>query len=258
MRLLSLRSAAAAMLAAGALSMAGMAAAQERECPVPETFFTFEPALPKTARALAEGREAVIVALGGASTLGRAAGAAERGWPARMAAALAARFPSARIKMVNLGVPRQTAKEAAARLERDVLPLKPVLVIWETGTMEAVRGIDIDDFQETLQTGIDDLLSAGIEVVLMNMQFSRRTHAMINFAPYLIALREVADVNDVAVFRRHGIMRHWAETGALDLGVSGKEERRKLAVKLYDCIGRAAAEFIARKPQPESRSESRP
>ena len=78
--------------------------------------------------------------LGGASTVGLAAGGPGLAWPARLSSALAEKFPSARIKVVNLAVARQTAKAAAERLVRDVLPLKPTLVIWETGTMEAVRG----------------------------------------------------------------------------------------------------------------------
>ena len=112
---------------------------------------------------------------------------------------------------------RQTAREAADRLAREVLPLKPMLVIWETGTMEAVRGTGVDEFRETVQAGIDELRAAGTEVVLMNTQFSRDTEAMINFAPYLGALRELADANDVPLFHRYGIMRHWAESGVLDL-----------------------------------------
>ena len=134
-----------------------------------------------------------------------------------MSSVLAGRFPSARIKVVNLAVARQTAKAAVERFSRDVLPLKPTLVIWETGTMEAVRGTDVDEFRETVQAGINELRAARAEVVLMNMQFSRETDAMIQFGPYLIAMRELADANDVPLFRRHGIMRYWAESGLLDL-----------------------------------------
>jgi lysophospholipase L1-like esterase len=219
---------------------------QERECPVPESFYGFEPPLTKTAKALAGGREVVIAALGGASTLGLAAGGASLAWPARLAATLAGRFPSARTKVVNLAVARQTAKRAADSLDRDVLPLKPTLVIWETGTMEAVRGIDVNEFRETVQAGVGQLRGAGAEIVLMNMQFSHATDAMIHFEPYLAAMRELADVNDVPLFRRYDIMRHWAESGLLDLRVSDSEKRRQVAAKLYDCIGRAIADFVTR------------
>lgn len=222
------------------------ASGPEGECPVPESFSAFEPSLPKTVAALAAGSEVVVVALGGASSLGSAAGGAGLAWPARMASALAGRFPAARVKVVNLAVPRQTAQEAAARLNRDVLPLKPALVIWETGTMEAVRGAAVDEFRDTLQAALDELRAAGVEVVLMNAQFSRDTDAIIRFEPYLGAMRELADVNDVPLFHRHGLMRHWAETGTLELRASTGEKRRPLAAKLYDCIGRAMADFVAR------------
>ena len=219
---------------------------EEQECPVPERFYEFEPPLTKTAKALAAGREVVIAALGGASTVGLAAGGPNLGWPARMSSVLAGKFPSARIKVVNLAVARQTAKAAVERFSRDVFPLKPTLVIWETGTMEAVRGTDVDEFRETVQAGINELRTAKTEMVLMNMQFSRETDAMIQFGPYLIAMRELADANDVPLFRRHGIMRYWAENDFLDLRTREAEKRRQLATKLYDCIGHAMADFVAR------------
>jgi len=230
--------------AVGLLPAVTDAFGEERECPVPERFYTFEPPLTKTAKALASRREVVIAALGGASTMGVAAGGLEFAWPARLASTLAERFP--RTKVINLAVGRQTAKRGTERLDRDVLPLKPTLVIWETGTMEAVRGTDVDEFRQTVQTGIDKLRAAGAEVALMNMQFSRATDAVIHFEPYLVALRELADVNDVPLFRRHAIMRHWAENGSLDLSTGEGEKGRELAAKLYGCIGRAMAELVTR------------
>lgn len=238
-----------ALIAAAAIALLSVPAgafSQEQECSVPKSFYTFEPLLPKTAKALADSREVVIVALGGSSTLGRAAGGVGFAWPARLAVALARRFRSAQIKVINLAGVRQTAKGAADRLVRDVLPLKPTLVIWETGTMEAVQVSDIEEFRETVQVGIDVLHHARVEVVLMNMQFSRATDAIIHFEPYLIAMRQLADANDVPLFRRHGIMRYWAENGFLDSRVRDGEKSRQLAAKLYDCIGRAMAHLVTR------------
>jgi hypothetical protein len=235
----------------------GGALDQAHECPMPERFYEFEPPLTKTAKALATGREVVITVLGGSSTLGLAAGATALAWPARLGSVLTDRFPSARIKVVNRAVARQTAKQVLERLDRDILPLKPNLVIWETGTMEAVRGSEVDAFRETVRTGIDELRAAGVEVALMNMQFSRETDAMIHFEPYLIALRQVADATETPLFRRRGIMRYWAESGLLDLRVKEDTKRRQLAVKLYDCIGRAMADFVTR-GIPDSNSATNP
>jgi GDSL-like lipase/acylhydrolase family protein len=245
----SSRRGAIALIVAVGLTLSPAAAAgpgQEPACPTPEGFAAFEAPLPRIAKALAAGSEVVIVTLGGSSSLGGAAGGTGLSWPSRLATALAGRFPAARIKVVNLAKARQTAREGTDRLAREVLPLKPTLVIWETGTMEAVRGTGVDDFREAVQAGIDELRSAGIEVVLMSPQFSPDAEAMIHFAPYLGAVRELADANDVAVFHRYGLMRGWAESGVLDLRTRESEERRRLAARVYECIGRAMADFVSR------------
>ena len=223
------------------------AAFTEQECAAPERLYSSEPRTVATARSLTAGRHVTVAVLGGASTLGLAAGGLELAWPARLATVLTERFPSAEIQVMNLAVARQTAKRGVERLDRDVIPLKPKLVIWETGTMEAVRRIDVDEFRRTLQAGIDKLRLAGAEVMLMNMQFSPETAAIIQFEPYLVAMRELADGNNIPLFQRYGIMRHWAESGALDLNPGAdSEKRRQVAVRLYNCIGGAVANFMTR------------
>ena len=59
---------------------------------------------------------------------------------------LAGWYPSSSITVVNRGVPRQTAQQMLERFPTDVIPEDPVLVIWETGTTDAVRGVGVDDF----------------------------------------------------------------------------------------------------------------
>jgi hypothetical protein len=69
---------------------------------------------------------------------------------------------------------------------------------------------------------------------------------MIRFTPYLRAVRELADANQVPVFHRYGLMRYWAESGVLDLRTKGSEKSRRLATRLYDCLGRAMADLVTR------------
>ncbi|MSP89224.1 MAG: hypothetical protein EXQ92_10505 [Alphaproteobacteria bacterium] len=52
---------------------------------------------------------------------------------------LARRFPDSAIELVDKSSPRQTAVQMVERMERDVAPEKPQLVIWQTGTTDAVR-----------------------------------------------------------------------------------------------------------------------
>src|SRR4029453_1736251 len=161
------------------LFLPGTVLAQEQSCTVPASFYDTEPTLPKTAAAIASGQPVLIVTIGGASTLGQAAGSPDLAWPARLAVALTRRFPAAHVMVHTRAVARQTTQEMAARLDRDLLALKPMLVIWETGTTDAVRGTDLDEFRQTIQDGIDRLRAAGPEVVFMDMQFLPHTHAVI-------------------------------------------------------------------------------
>src|SRR5262249_23471716 len=138
-----------------------------------------------------------IVAIGGASTTGAAAGSAELAYPHRLQEILGQWYPSIPITVVNRGVPRQTAQQMLDRFPSDVLPEDPVLVIWETGTTDAVRGVEVEDLTAALQTGIDELKARSIDIILIDMQFSRSTTAVIDFERYLNALHRVGDVNDV-------------------------------------------------------------
>lgn len=230
------------------------ASAQERKCAVPNDAFDAEPGLAKTVKALRQGKKVLIVAMGGASTLGNAAGSIENSWPGHFANALISRFPNAQIAVVNRGAPRMTAADMTARLERDILDMRPTLVILETGTTDAVRNIDPDTFRDAVQSAVEQVREDGPEIVLMDMQYSRRTHAVINFDRYLAVLHEVANVFNVPLFSRHDLMRIWTEEGGdLEHPTRDRELRRNQASWLYRCIGEAMADFVTR--QPESQQE---
>jgi len=222
--------------------------AQSRACAVAPETFEDEPVLSRTYAALKSGGEGAIFVVGGASTLGRAAGGGEQAWPGALSRSLKDRFPAARITVANHSVSRDTAAAMLARIHRDIIPAKPSLVIWETGTTDAVRGTDSSDFGDALEQGIEALQKAGAEVALMDMQFSRRSEMIVNFNRYLVIMRGIAEANEVPLFPRHEIMRHWSEEGVFDYRVRGREPRRQLAVALYGCIGRSVADMVGRPP----------
>lgn len=239
---------AAVAAAALALGNRGWAA----ECDVPPDAFADQPAAVATRALLTGGKAVAIVTVGSSSTVGAAAGGAEFAWPARLASELRIRHPGAEITVHNRAVRRSTAQAVLGRFEKDVLMLKPALVIWETGTGDAVAGVDLDVFRDTLQAGIDKLSATHVEVVFMDPQFSQRTEMIVNFARYAEVLEGVAGANAVGVFPRRELMRAWAEDRVFDYDVKNAEKRQQLARRLYDCIGKAVADFIDRdlKPQP--------
>jgi hypothetical protein len=118
----------------------------------------------------------------------------------------------------------------------------PTLVIWQTGTYDAIRGIDPDDFRSAVDEGVTALQKAGVDVVLVNLQYSPRTETMTSVPPYLDNMRVVAQQHDIPLFDRFAIMRHWNDTGDFDLfsATHGVE----LAKRVHACLGRALSKFV--------------
>jgi hypothetical protein len=148
------------------------------------------------------------------------------------------------ITVVNRGVPRQTAQQMLERFQSDVFAEDPILVIWETGTTDAVRGVEIDDFAAALQGGIDQLRTRSIDIILIDMQFSRSTTTVIDFERYLSTLHRVGEVNELYVFPRFEMMRYWSEQNMFNFDGVTKDARASLAASVYECIGRNLAEAI--------------
>ena len=212
-------------------------------CDVPDELMQFDEKLPHLAERLRAADPVKIVAIGGASTTGQAAGSSDLAYPHRLQETLARSYPSP-ITVVNRGVPRQTARQMLERFPTDVIPEDPVLVIWETGTTDAVRGVDVDDFAATLQAGIDEFKARGIDVMLVDMQFSHSTATVIDFERYLNALHRVGDVNDVNIFPRFEMMRYWSEQNVFNFDGVAKDERAARAARVYECIASKLADAI--------------
>jgi len=233
---------AAALVATTGVAGPGLTAPVK--CDVPEELARTELKLPAVRERLRAGQPVRIVAIGGASTIGAAAGSADLAYPHRLQEALAQSFPATPITVVNKGVPRQSAQQMLERFPSDVIAEDPVMVIWETGINDAVHGTDIDDFASALQRGIDELKTRGIDIMLIDMQFSRRTATVIDFERYLNTLHRIGDVNEVYVFPRYEMMRYWSEENVFNFDDVDKEQRASLAANVYECIGRKLADII--------------
>jgi acyl-CoA thioesterase I len=233
---------------AGALAAAAIACAPcafaGAQCKVPDELMRVDETLPHLNERLRAGGPVKIVAIGGASTTGAAAGSADLAYPHRLQEILRLWYPSIPITVVNKGVPRQTAQQMLERFPSDVIAEDPVLVIWETGTTDAVRGVEVEELAAALQSGIDELRTRSIDIMLIDMQFSRSTVTVIDFERYLNTLHRVGDVNDVYVFPRFEMMRYWSEQNVFNFDGVSKDERASLAANVYECIGKKLAETI--------------
>jgi hypothetical protein len=209
-------------------------------CDVPAYLLTTESSLPKVADAVKTGHSLDILVVGSrSSTIATSEASA---YPARLQAILKDKLPSTEVNLsVEIQVKR-TAEEVASGLVKLVEGKKPTLVIWQTGTYDAMRSIDPDDFRGAVEEGVAALQNAGTDVVLMNLQYSPRTETMISAPPYLDNMRVVAQQHDVPLFDRFAIMRHWNEQGDFDL--FSASHGIDLAKRVHDCLGRALSKFV--------------
>src|SRR5262249_46985856 len=147
---------------AAALAAASAVVAQEPEparCAAPAELIEDSAKLPALGELLRARQPIKIVAIGGSSTAGLAAEAFTLAYPARLQEVLQQRHSDVPITVVNKGAPRETTQEMLDRFDKDVFAEAPVLVIWETGTTDAVRGIKVEDFAAALESGIAQLRS---------------------------------------------------------------------------------------------------
>lgn len=233
-----------AIVCALAIAVAAPARADRPGCDTPPELLQADVKLPHVRERMHARQPVRIVAIGGASTVGTAAGSPDLAYPHRLQLALAEAFPDASITVVNKGVPRQSAHQMLERFATDVIAEDPVLVIWETGIVDAVRGIEIDDFAAAVQDGINELKNRSIDTLLVDMQFSRKTITLIDFEKYLATLHRLGDLNSVYVFPRFEMMRYWSEQNTFNFDEVAANERADLAARVYDCIGQKLANAI--------------
>ena len=209
-------------------------------CEVPAYLLSSESALPKVAEAVKTAGKLDILVVGSrSSTINTPDGTA---YPGRLEAMLREKLPTVKVNVnVELQI-KKTAEEVAAGLGKLVADRKPTLVIWQTGTVDALRSIDPDDFRAAVDDGIAALQSAGTDVILINLQYSPRTETMISAAPYIDNMRVVAQQHDVPLFDRFAVMRNWNEAGDFDL--FSASHGLDLAKRVHDCLGRALSKFV--------------
>ena len=237
------RGAVLALTLLAGLAATGFARAEEptaQNCEVPGYLLSTEGTLPKVAEAVKNARPLTVLVIGSRSSTILSSEASA--YPAKLQAALKEKLPSI---PVNLSVELQngkTAEEVDASLIKLVETKSPTLVIWQTGTVDAMRSVDPDDFRGAVDNGIAALQNAGTDVVLVNLQYSPRTETMISAPPYLDNMKVVAQQHSVPLFDRFAIMRHWNDAGDFDL--FSTFHGTDMAKRVHACLGRALSKMV--------------
>ena len=207
---------------------------------MPDYLLSSESSLPKVADAVKSRQPLDILVVGSRSSTIPSSEAAA--YPARLQAMLKEKLPSVTVNVSVELQSKKTSEEVAAGLAKLMDDKKPTLVIWQTGTVDAMRSIDPDDFRTAVDDGVAAMQKAGTDVILMNLQYSPRTESMISAPPYLDNLRVVAQQYDVPLFDRFGIMHQWNDSGDFDF--FSASHGLELVKRVHDCLGRALSKFV--------------
>ena len=180
-------------------------------CAAPAAFMRLEHPLVRTATRLSAGEAITIVAIGSSSTAGAGASSPALSYPARLEADLRARFPSARITVLNRGVNGEDARQMLARFDETVVAEKPDLVLWQVGTNAVLRDHALDSEAPLLREGIARLKGIKTDIVLLDSQYAPKVLAKKDIGGMIELMRTIAAEEKIGVFKRFAIMQHWHE-----------------------------------------------
>lgn len=189
------------------------------------------------------GRRLRVVVLGSSSSLSWRGGLA---YPDRLAEDLRRRLGDD-IEVVNRSGMAQTVVAQTARIERDLLagPM-PSLVVWETGTSDVVKGGDPIELAQVVSAGIQRLKARGIDVVLLDPQYSPQTASIFNFVPMVEALARVAETENVPLLPRYDVMRYLAGMGSFQPRQDDRAAQDREAGQFHACLSHLLAETIVK------------
>jgi hypothetical protein len=203
--------------------------------------------LPRVARAIAAKRLKILVLGAGSSSLPGPNGA-KVAYPARLQSALREQLPGVAVTVTSDVKSHRLASAMVKTLGATLLAVKPDLMIWQTGTIDAMLAVDPDQFSAALNEGINIARSAGTDVVLVNAQYSPRTESMIALAAYTENTRWVALQQEIPQFDRFSVMKTWADLGIFDL--QSAKNKLDIAERVHDCIGRLLADLVIEAAKP--------
>jgi lysophospholipase L1-like esterase len=216
----------------------------EAACAVTEAMPGKVAGLPRFSEALLSGRAVRIVAIGSSSTQGVGASSPNRTYPAQLRALLELALPATDFEVTNLGIGGETAAATVERLRREIPAQNPDLVIWQVGTNDALRGVPLGDYENTLREALGFLKARGDDVLLVGMQWTRKFAAN----PHYLAVRDanarIAGEQGVTLVSRFDAMRRLADA-------SGREEmigpdQLHMNDRGYRCLAEQVAATLSR------------
>lgn len=186
-----------------------------------------------------------ILVIGSSSTAGVGASAPDKAYTRRLQVELADRLPGVNVTVVARGVGGETALGAETRMMKEIAATTPDLVVWQIGTNDAARRVDIDTFRRYAAEGLSLIGKAGVDVVMLDPQFAPKDEAA--YGPYVAAIDALSTASGVPVAHRFAAMRAIAKAGGEAMITRDNLHMNDAG---HACVGAFLAEALDRKLAP--------
>lgn len=168
---------------------------------------TFRRPLRGIRKAVRRQRHVKVLAIGSSSTEGVGASKPSATYIAKLETTLEGAFKGMDFDVVGRGKGGEVAQGAADRMKREIEEVKPDLVVWQVGTNDALRHVDIERFRSCLKTTLAWLAQNKIDVVLIDPQFGNQLVKDSYYEQVVTAVAEVARDMRVLLVDRFETMR---------------------------------------------------
>lgn len=209
------------------------------QCEAPNSEIAANAPLPRLVAQLESGLPVRILAIGSSSTWGVGASSPRKAYPAQLREVFRTALKGVDASIVNRGVSGELAKATAERMRVEVANERPELVLWQVGTNDALAGISVDEFEQTVRSTIVWLKSINIDAVIVGLQYTPKFSRDAQYFAIRDALRKIAVEQNVLYIRRYAAMQFIALHSKVNL-VSGDD------LHMNDLGYRCMAEHIAR------------
>jgi hypothetical protein len=170
--------------------------------------------------------------------------ASDLAFPNQMARVLELEVPGLHVHVTIRGGRGLSATDMVKLIRGALAESQYQLVLWQTGTVEAVRNVPPGEFAQTLAEGAEAVQQGNADLVLIDPQYSRFLQANSNLDPYEQAFQQVSSMTGVVLFRRFDLMRAWVNDGQIDLERTPRANRRRMVELLHTCLGAQLARMV--------------
>jgi len=228
------------------LAFRGVAALADDDCGIDARYVTPVRPLPALAAAIAAHQPVRLLAAGSGATAGGGSVQATEAYPVPMLAALRAALPGTEVTLSVRGGLGMTATDLLPLIQTALREAPPTVVVWQTGTVEAIKAMRPDRLRAALEAGLAATRAAGADLVLVDPLFSRAVRANADLEPYEAELQRVGAMAGSDLFRRFELTRGWVTAGRIDPERAPAEARVAVLHRLNRCVGQALALYLLR------------